>query len=107
MKNFNNSRKNTKFFIVFCVIVAMPIILFLLKVPNLPDHKWDFSLSFSTFIMSTIIILLVLYFRKDINGLKLNGLNVFGADFKIPSSKEELQEITQQNNLEIEMESRK
>jgi hypothetical protein len=45
--------------------------------------------------MTTIIIGLILYYRKDIKGLKLNGINVFGADFKIPTQ-EEMQNIIQQ-----------
>jgi hypothetical protein len=100
MKMRINFMKLIKYSILIIILIFIPIILFLIKVPNLPEHEWNFSISFSEYIMTIIILGIVFYFRKNIKGLKLNGINVFGADFKVPTE-EEMQDMIQQGEIKI------
>jgi len=95
----NNFGKLIKYIILTIIIVFIPIILFLFNVPNLSGHEWDFSISFSSYIITILIIGLILYFRRDLKRLKFIGLNLFGADFKIPTQEEMKEMLQNDENL--------
>ena len=94
MMKINNFGKLIKYIILTIIIVFIPIILFLFNVPNLSGHEWDFSISFSSYIITILIIGLILYFRRDLKKLKFIGLNFLGIDFKI-TTQEEMKEMLQ------------
>jgi len=102
MKKINNSGKLIKYIILAIIIVFIPIILFLFNIPNLPGHEWDFSIFFSSYIITIFILGLIFYFRKDLKMLKFNGINIFSADFKIPTQEEMKEMLQNDEKLRIE-----